>query len=620
MLLKAVADFYNSTLEKNQDINPAFTKKSIRWIIPLDLQGNLIGCGLIETDQTLLVPSTTRPKGSGQVAEFLWGGLEIFCLSDKEDDTQSPAKKARVEENLRAKYQDFWKQVEEAYKATQLPIFEALLQFKQKYTATNAFPPFLQKDYTAKNKLEWKITKADKKQEKYKGGDYFSFQVNNRIILQEDTVRNYWSECYKREKEALDKESPAGICLITGNTNVPIARVHLPKIQGVPGAQSSGAAVVSFDKDAFLSYGFEQSLNAPISTRAVESYCRGLNHLLSSNNHRFILAKTVICFWTKQNSPLTGIFSNLLDQPTTDNIKKFLAAPYSGNQDSIASVENDLFYSTTLSANGGRIIVRHWMQLLLSQAVSNFQQWFRDLEIVSLPDRENISPFGIRRLANATRRKEEKADSLLSETILQLYRAALESTAPSMMLVQQILQVFRKELAKDGRDAIYNTSRFALLKLILNRNRKERHPHMEPELITDTDDPAYNCGRLLAVFDELQHSAHDYKLEGASIAEKYYGSASTTPNAAFAILWRLHQHHLRKLSRDNPKAAVAIKGKIADIACKFRPADRGSAPCFPHFFDLHAQGRFALGFYQQIAVDRAQRKASLEKKSSQQGD
>ena len=126
--------------------------------------------------------------------------------------------------------------------------------------------------------------------------------------------------------------------------------------------------------------------------------------------------------------------------------------------------------------------------------------------------------------------------------------------------------------------------------------------------VFETDDPAYNCGRLLAVFDSLQRSAHGRSFDGATIAERYFGSASTTPNTAFSLLWRLHQHHLKKLRQQGEKgqrAAAKIKNSITEIAGLYKPATAGVSPQFPRYFTLSEQGRFALGFYQQMAARKA---------------
>jgi len=133
---------------------------------------------------------------------------------------------------------------------------------------------------------------------------------------------------------------------------------------------------------------------------------------------------------------------------------------------------------------------------------------------------------------------------------------------------------------------------------------------IQSQLVADTSDVAYNCGRLLAIFDALQWRAHEGKLEGPGVVERYFGTASSAPNAAFNILWRLHVHHLRKLSHQADKgraAAVAIERRIAEICVLFGQTPEMRAkrmpPHFPRVLDLQAQGRFALGFYQQKAAD-----------------
>jgi CRISPR-associated protein Csd1 len=161
-------------------------------------------------------------------------------------------------------------------------------------------------------------------------------------------------------------------------------------------------------------------------------------------------------------------------------------------------------------------------------------------------------------------------------------------------------------------------SRFALLKLILNRNRKEGEPVIQPQVF-ETDDAAYNCGRLLATFDDLQMAAHEWELEGAGVVERYYGSASSAPNSAFGILWRLHQHHLRKLSQQGEKgraAAAAVKRRIGEICSMFSQGQPGMPPEFPRIFTLTEQGRFAIGFYQQKAADDAARKGHTKNRQN----
>ena len=62
-------------------------------------------------------------------------------------------------------------------------------------------------------------------------------------------------------QESTQQDEEQGQCLVTGE-NGRLARLHEPKIKGVLGAQSSGASIVSFNLDAFESYGKNQSFNA----------------------------------------------------------------------------------------------------------------------------------------------------------------------------------------------------------------------------------------------------------------------------------------------------------------------------------------------------------------------
>jgi len=97
-------------------------------------------------------------------------------------------------------------------------------------------------------------------------------------------------------------------CLVTGKTTG-IARLH-PSIKGVTGAQSSGASLVSFNLDAFTSYGKTQSFNAPISEEVAFGYTTSLNYLLSSQKHRIRIGDTTMVFWAERST--NGLEEDLL--------------------------------------------------------------------------------------------------------------------------------------------------------------------------------------------------------------------------------------------------------------------------------------------------------------------
>ncbi|MCI0536425.1 MAG: type I-C CRISPR-associated protein Cas8c/Csd1, partial [Verrucomicrobiales bacterium] len=321
-----------------------------------------------------------------------------------------------------------------------------------------------------------------------------------------------------------------------------------------------------------------------------------------------------LCFWSAETEEVSNHFARLLKRPDSRTIREFMVTPWSGLEKPPNKLER--FIAITFSAAGPRIIVKDWLQITLKEAEENLQRWFKDLEITAygniVQSRDERLPLSIDQLACTTIRRKEDGrfarDKLNPDLTASLYRAAIQYDSPPITLLKPILDRFRANVAKNGLKALYDQSRFALLKLTLNRQlRNEGKPEMQTQVF-ETSDHAYNCGRLLAVFDSLQRSAHGKSFDGATIAERYFGSASTTPNTAFSLLWRLHQHHLKKLRQQGEKgqrAATKIRDSITQIASLFGQTTTGSPPEFPRYFTLVEQGRFALGFYQQMAARKA---------------
>ena len=613
MLLQRLNDFATS---RNLLDNLAFRPKAVRWIITLDDTGNFVGQGPVETagernrGKEFDCPQTMRPKVAGGVAEFLADGITaVFGLDTSPEQPMSEKKRKDRDENNRRKYDDFWAQIEKARKTTLSPALKSLLAFKPE---AGQVPAFLRwgvgSDPKPQEKSAWWITKADGEEVKL-GPDSFTFRVGQSLLIEdEESARPFWRNEFAKENEAHVKDAPRGICLVTGEKDQPIALTHNPKVQGIPNTQSFGAAIVSFDKDAFVSYGFEQSLNASTSTQAATAYCTALNTMLSREAHSIRLGQTSCCFWTRNETEATTAWGALLDRADPKAVADFLKSPWAGQERE--ALRQEQFYAVTLGGNAGRIVVRHWMQIPLETATENFRRWFRDLDLepVRLPTgKEKMAPLALFRLACSTVRE---AKELRAEVTAQLFRAALEGTTPSLTLLHPMLNRLRVDMARDGNTALLNHSRFALTKLVLNRNRRDTIMEIAEQLATDSGDDAYQCGRLLAVLAEAQAKAHDYQLEGAGVTERYFGTAMASPASVFPILIKLNRHHLNNIRKSDK-----YKGKghdrfldeaIQDVLTKVNQ--------FPRTLDLHAQGRFAIGFYQQKASDRVARKAAKERR------
>lgn len=598
----------------------AFKNTPVRWIINLDIEGNLIGDGVQETTsgegnraKNFAVPKTTRPTGSGRVADFLVDDIgAIFGINPRPEKELNP----RASKNLHVKNEDFWRHIKEASDVTGDVVFEALLKFYKILAGES--PKFLRLDKTGNPK--WFVRTSGGNEVRL-GNDFFTFAVGELLINRGD-IRSYWKEKVANELvEESEKSQKRGVCLITGELNTPLARTHTPMVTGLPKThkndQIKQRGIVGFESASFRSYGFEKSYNAPSSIKASKGYLLALQYLSSQKNHWLTLGPAWLCFWAAKTEQASKIFAQLLHKPDAETVRSFMVSPWSGLQS--PSPDSDKFYAVTLTAAGPRIVVKDWLQVSLSKAVKNFQDWFRDLEIQSIAwssaEEDNTStPLSIRQLARTTLLPDNRGyfdeDKLKPNLMASLYRAALEGTAPSLTLLHPILNRLRVGMVRGESKALSNHSRFALVKLILNRNRKDTIMQINEQLDEKAEDPAYQCGRLLAVLAETQGKAHDYQLEGAGVVERYFGTAMASPASVFPILLKLNRHHLSKIGKsDRYKGHERFLDEdIQDVLTQVN--------WFPRTLDLHAQGRFAIGFYQQKAAYRVARDAAKQNKET----
>ncbi len=117
----------------------------------------------------------------------------------------------------------------------------------------------------------------------------------------------------------------------------------------------------------------------------------------------------------------------------------------------------------------------------------------------------------------------------------------------------------------------------------------------------DNQEPAYLCGRLLAVLEQVQVNAQP-RIK-ATLIDRFFGTASTAPASVFSRMLRGAQDHLGKLRKDKKteKTYWALQNRLEGIM--------GSLTGFPKVLSLEEQGWFSLGYYHQRAWDRAQAKA-----------
>ena len=633
MILKALYDYAD---QRRLIDDLPLQKRRIHALIPLDASGRLRVPYLIpliqmdESEKEIVGQDRLMPRFPGEN-----NGGKAYFLAENATAVFGRMHRGKIEEigkcifrnpvkgkNPTKSFIHFWTQIQEAFDATQDPRLKALLEFRDAYYSE--LPdrivsdlPFLKTATTRSGKPEL-MARIGQDKDLSLTASTIGFSVEGEPLTMEnesDPLRRYWFERFKREvadeeSEDLDScEETETICLVTGQTGQSIARSHKPKILGIPGL-SSGGYIVSFAQEApsFSSYGFEMGRNAPIAKRAAASYALGINELLDDEDTHCKLGPVSVCSWARETRSAGRVFSSLLRRASPNQVVEFLRAPFAGDPNR-QILYRDRLFTVALTGNQGRVVVRHWLDQTIEQAVESFRQWWNDIQIVEIYGETHLSPYSIPSLARVTlrRTKKQKDQKLVAERIIQLYRAALEGVSLSISLLKPILHEFHSALVKnDQSQPTYplTTSRFALIKLILIRNRKKEDDFMPEVHLAQTSDPAYNLGRLLAVLERLQYKYHEGRQTGAGVIERYYATASSAPASAFPILCRLARNHLSKLKKgeeNQKKDAYWIEHSMGEILSRFEPQTPGAPPMFPRVLTLEEQGRFALGFYQQKA-------------------
>jgi CRISPR-associated protein Csd1 len=427
-------------------------------------------------------------------------------------------------------------------------------------------------------------------------------------IVERKTVRNYWSRHYAEAFAARNKSAGEGMCLISGRVG-PIAATH-DKIKGLSslGGQPAGVSLMSFDKPAFRSYGWEQNANSPVSPERASAYVLALNDLLRIGPHRRGLSQqtvvrtrhdcagTAFLFWTRQPSD-DDLFS-LVNDAQPDDVQALLIAPHIGSAPT--GLQPNDFYLIAVAGNGGRMLVRYWFHDTLAAVQNNVAHWFSGLRIADVFHRgEPSAPPKLWELLLAISGGRGKIGERIAKVppdrAVQFVRRALHG----LPLGRTILAAALARLRVEKDNARLSPVRIGLVRMCVNdieTVEQKGGPLMADSLQPDLAHPAYVCGRLLALYESLQYAAQGEV--NVTVADRYYGMASTFPQVAFPKLATLGQAHMKKLRRDNRGASVRIEREIGELMTRLTR--------FPAQLNLEDQGRFAIGFHHQKA-DQARR-------------
>jgi CRISPR-associated protein Csd1 len=388
------------------------------------------------------------------------------------------------------------------------------------------------------------------------------------------------------------EDSPIAMCLVTGR-QAPIERLHA-SIKGVWGAQTSGANVVSFNARAFESYGKteRQGENAPVSQAAAFAYTTALNHLLRRDSRQRVQvgdASTV--FWADKPTDfeefIPGLFSDNPDAGA-DAARALHQAMHTGQWGGADG--GTVMHVLGLAPNAARVSIRFYHHKPLKELGRDIQQHFDDLEMTRGPNDAQYPSLFRLLAAVAVQNKADNIPPNLGGAIVDAVFSGPEAPYPALWL--------NAAVGRCRAEQNVNYLRAAAIKACLNRQIRRRRndpltrsstqqeKDFQPMLDPSNTHTSYRLGRLFAVLERAQEIANPGI--NATIRDRYYGAASSTPVAVFTTLLRLEKAHLKKMPSGQANWIESLIGEVLEPVADF-----------PKHLSLLEQGRFALGYYQQ---------------------
>ena len=415
---------------------------------------------------------------------------------------------------------------------------------------------------------------------------YEAADHSHSFVNDDPAIQNAWQTHYN-DRSA---DSDMGQCLITGKY-APIERTH-PNISGVPGAQSSGAALVSFNAPAFCSYGHEQGDNAPVSKYAAFAYTTALNRLLADRNHCKHVGDTTILCWAENAEPVyqdaMSMFLFGADEATgiqESDVQAALKRLSAGQ--TVPFLEKELspdqhFYLLGLAPNAARLSVRFFLRDTFGCFAQNLQKHAEEMEI-NCSEKEKFRTLPIWAVVNETTRTVPGQPAKPSPQLAgDLLRAVLTGGRyPATLLNGVTLRIRAEQNVTRGRAAVIKA-------YYLRNYPTELNKEVYTVSLNETTNVPYLLGRLFSVLEAVQKAANPGI--NTTIKDRYFNAACATPGMSFPTLLRLSQKHLRKL---NDGLATHYDKQITELMAQLPESG------FPARLSLPDQGKFTIGYYHQ---------------------
>ena len=583
----------------------AFEVRPVAWIIELKANGDFIGFSGTHQPQKVaeakkgakpkkpkefakkfVIPRQFNPKtgASRTVAPF------PYFLVDKCDYVLGlhPGAKARElseNEDTRERHRLFIEKVEACHLSTGVVELSAVLTFLRAVQSGG-----LTVDLP----------------ENLKAGELFGFVVRPAIdefVHDMPPIQEYW----RRISSGLSSEECGELsCLVTGEI---LEETKKMPLLAFPGMQNR-IGLVSFNKPAFESYGWDSNANAPVSAEAAQAAAVAMNRLLDPAFQKQdgkvlprrslrISEDTVVCFWAKEASgdEVVDGLPAALQADTGGKAGELWRAVWRGKLP--RTLNPTKFYAVTLTGAQGRAIVRDWYETTAGEVQASVAKYFEQLELEpnTYPAKGKELPpaFSLRTLQESLT-PSRKADDLPSKYAAELFAACINQRLrfPSSLL-GMALERMRAEAGRDEwLDSYRRDARTGLIKAILIRNHNQ---HLTPTMDETNTQPGYLLGRLFACIERMQYLALGDV--NAGVAARYFAAASTTPRLVLTSLVRdFEGHYFKKAQRKKEGAAWKTYRDACAIQTEFGKVMK-AAEGYPARLSPAEQGLFMVGYHTQ---------------------
>ncbi len=573
MILQALFRLYQVLVKENKVARPGWCSAKVSYAIDLRQDGSVKGIIQLKKEIEAGKKKVWRPilltvpemvtRSSGVAANFLCDNSKYILGIDQDTDEKSKKKNRERFEAAREKHLSVLSGIEG-------DMAQAVYSFFQTWDPEKA-----QENEILKERWE-EIT----------DGSNLIFCMGMEYAQDDEEIKEAWAR-YRAEESG----GVQGNCLVTGE-KTDIARIHRG-IKGVPGAQSSGAALVSFNAPAFESYGKEQSYNAPVGKYAEYAYTTALNYLLSQREYTMQIGDTMVAFWAESGEEAYQDAFFLSVEAPKDNQKELRGIFDKIRQQKFIDLDGvsldpaQRFYVLGLAPNAARLSVRFFYENSFGEILENISRHYKRMEIIR-PAWEENSYLGIRDLLFETVNKKSTDKKPVPNMAALTLKAVLSDQPYPASLYSNLLIRIRAEQDKGK----INWKRAAALKAYLIRNYNWKEGDLYMGLKEDSQEIAYTLGRLFSVLESIQLDANPDI--NTTIRDKYFNSACASPASVFPLLIKLKNSHIRKIAREKEGSKRYYEMLLTEIMGKIDAKD-----AFPQRLSLEEQGKFILGYYHQ---------------------